>query len=203
MESMDTQIFWNIIGEYNAQTMIIQMGLFIFQILAIVVSYMQKINWLAKFALGITNVFISFGFFALYGTEPIQKYFALPLYLICGVLFLYESWHSRNDVLQKPNVLQTTLLALYLLYPFVSVLLGNSFPQMVTYIMPCPVVSLSITVYAGYKNKNKLLLALLTLWGFTGIKSVFFNAYEDLILLICGLYGAVLLFYEIKASKTK
>ena len=69
--------------------------------------------------------------------------------------------------------------------------------------MPCPVVSLSITVYAGYKNKNKLLLALLTLWGFTGIKSVFFNAYEDLILLICGLYGAVLLFYEIKASKTK
>ena len=203
MESMDTQIFWNIIGEYNAQTMMIQMGLFIFLISAIVVSYMQKINWLAKFALGITNVFISFGFFALYGTEPIQKYFALPLYLICGVLFLYESWHSRNDVLQKPNVLQATLLALYLLYPFVSVLLGNSFPQMVTYIMPCPVVSLSITVYAGYKNKNKLLLALLTLWGFSGIKSVFFNAYEDLILLICGLYGAVLLFYEIKASKTK
>ena len=203
MESMDTQIFWNIIGEYNAQTMMIQMGLFIFLISAIVVSYMQKINWLAKFALGITNVFISFGFFALYGTEPIQKYFALPLYLICGVLFLYESWHSRNDVLQKPNVLQATLLALYLLYPFVSVLLGNSFPQMVTYIMPCPVVSLSITVYAGYKNRNKLLLALLTLWGLTGIKSVFFNAYEDLILLICGLYGAILLFNEIKEAKTK
>ena len=71
-------------------------------------------------------------------------------------------------------MLQATLLALYLLYPFVSAFLGNSFPQMVTYIMPCPVVSLSITVYAGYKNKNKLLLALLTLWGLTGIKSVFF-----------------------------
>ena len=201
MESMDTQIFWNVIGEYNAQTMIIQMGLFIFLISAIVVSYMQKINWLAKFALGITNVFISFGFFALYGTEPIQKYFALPLYLICGVLFLYESWHSRKDILQKPSMLQATLLALYLLYPFVSAFLGNLFPQMVTYIMPCPVVSLSITVYAGYKNKNKLLLALLTLWGLTGIKSVFFYVYEDLILLICGLYGVVLFFNEIKSSK--
>ncbi len=200
---MDTQIFWNVIGEYNVQTLIIQIGLFIFLISAIVVSYMHKINWSAKFALGIANLFIGFGFFALYGTEPIQKYFALPLYSLCGVLFLYESWHSRNDVLQKPNMLQAALLALYLLYPFVSVLLGNSFPQMVTYIMPCPVVSLSITVYAGYKNKNKLLLALLALWGLTGIKSVFFNAYEDLILLICGLYGAVLLFYEIKASKTK
>lgn len=87
---------------------------------------------------------------------------------------MYESWHSRKDILQKPSMLQATLLALYLLYPFVSAFLGNSFPQMVTYIMPCPVVSLSITVYAGYKNKNKLLLALLTLWGLTGIKSVFF-----------------------------
>lgn len=149
---MDTQIFWNVIGEYNVQTLIIQIGLFIFLISAIVVSYMHKINWSAKFALGIANLFIGFGFFALYGTEPIQKYFALPLYSLCGVLFLYESWHSRNDVLQKPNMLQAALLAL---------------------------------------------------WGLTGIKSVFFNAYEDLILLICGLYGAVLLFYEIKASKTK
>ena len=34
-------------------------------------------------------------------------------------------------------------------------------------------------------------LALLTLWGLTGIKSIFFHAYEDTILLLCGLYGAV------------
>ena len=125
----------------------------------------------------------------------------MPLYLLCGLLFLYESWHSKNDVIRKPDILQTALLALYLLYPFVSLLSGNSFPQMTTYIMPCPVVSLSITVYSGYKNKNKLLLALLTLWGLTGIKSLFFNVYEDLILLICGLYGAVVLFNEIKALK--
>ena len=201
MESMDAQVFWNVIEIYNSQSIIIQIGLFILLILAIVVSYMQKINWLAKFALGIINLFICFDFFALYGTEPIQKYFAMPLYLLCGLLFLYESWLSKNDVIRKPDILQTALLALYLLYPFVSLLSGNSFPQMTTYIMPCPVVSLSITVYSGYKNKNKLLLALLTLWGLTGIKSLFFNVYEDLILLICGLYGAVVLFNEIKALK--
>lgn len=62
-------------------------------------------------------------------------------------------------------------------------------------------VGLSIIVYAGYKNNNKFLLALLTVWGLTGIKSVFFNVYEDLILLICGLYGVVLLFNEIKLLK--
>ena len=30
----------------------------------------------------------------------------------------------------------------------VYLLLGNSFPQMVTYIVPCPVISISKTVYA-------------------------------------------------------
>nr|WP_288892427.1 DUF6064 family protein [uncultured Blautia sp.] len=87
-----------------------------------------------------------------------------------------------------------------MLYPAVSMLLGNSFPQMVTYIMPCPVISLSIAVYAGYKRKNKVLLILLTIWGLTGIKSVIFNAYEDIILLIAGIYGVCILF---KMYRTK
>lgn len=170
---------------------------------AIALSYMQKIRWSAKFLLGITNIFIGIGFFAWYGTEPIQTYFALPLYLFVGTLFLFESWHSKNNVLKKPDILQAVLLLLYLFYPVVSMLLGNSFPQMVTYIMLCPVISLSIAVYAGYSRKNKLLLILLTLWGLTGIKSIIFQAYDDVILLICGLYGIILLISEIKCPKEK
>lgn len=193
---MDAQAFWNVIGNYNEQTKIIQIGMFIFVIFAIVLSYTQKVNWAAKFALGIANLFIGVVFFAWYGTKPIQKFFALPLYLFCGILFLYESWHNKNDLLKKPTFFQSLLIVLYLLYPFISIVLGNSFPQMVTYIMPCPIVSLSITVYAGYRRKNKLLLILLTVWGLTGIKSIIFSAYEDMILLICGFYGIALLVGE-------
>lgn len=199
---MNAQAFWNVIGNYNEQTKLIQIGLLIFITLAITLSYIGKVNWAAKFALGITNLFIGIGFFAWYGTEPIQKFFALPLYLLCGILFLYESWHNKNDLLEKPTPFQSLLIVLYLLYPFISVVLENSFPQMVTYIMPCPIVSLSITVYAGYKRKNKLLLLLLTIWGFTGIKSVIFNAYEDIILLIYGFYSIALMVNEIKQSKS-
>lgn len=198
---MNAQAFWRVIGNYNEQTEIIQIGLLIFVILAIALSYIRKVNWAAKFALGIVNLFIGIVFFAWHGTEPVQKFFALPLYLLCGILFLYESWYNKNDLLEKPTPFQILLIVLYLLYPLISVVLGNRFPQMVTYIMPCPIVSLSITVYAGYKRKNKLLLILLTLWGLTGIKSVIFSAYEDIILLICGFYGIVLLVNEIKQSK--
>ena len=114
----------------------------------------------------------------------------MTLFLLCGVLFLYESRHSREDFLRKPDAVQGILLLLCLFYPLVSVLLGGRFPQMVTHIMPCPIASLSIAVYSGCRRKNRLLLALLTIWGLTGIKSVIFHAYEDIILLLCGLYGA-------------
>lgn len=195
---MSADAFWSVIGEYNAETIIIQFVLFIVLIATITLSYIKQYAWLAKLTLGILNLFICIVFFAWYSTEPIQKYFALPLYLICGVLFLYESRNSKGEIIQKPNKIQGVLLLLYLSYPFVSLLLGNNFPQMVTYIMPCPIVSLSIAVYAGCKRKNKLLIALLTVWGLTGIKSLFFNAYEDIILLLCGLYGAALFVIELK-----
>ena len=186
---MDAKVFWDVIGNYNEKTWIIQIILLVFVLLAGILSYMQKVKWAVKFALGFINLFIGIVFFAWYKTEPIQKYFALPLYLVCG-----------DCLYMKPNRIQTILLLLYLLYPIVSLLLGNSFPQMVTYIMPCPVISLSIAVYAGYKRKNKILLALLTIWGVTGIKSIIFNAYEDIILLVCRLYGVVLFINEIKKS---
>ena len=72
---------------------------------------------------------------------------ALPLYLLCGGLFLYESWHNREDILEQSSLVQSLLLLFYVCYPLVSVMLGNRFPRMVTYIMPCPVASLSTAVY--------------------------------------------------------
>lgn len=193
---MDAQAFWNVIGQYNENTIIIQIVLLILIITAVILSYINKVANAAKLMLGIVNVFIGFVFFGYYGSEPIQKFFAFPLYLICGFLFLYECWHNKNDILENPNPFQIILIVLYCLYPLISLALGNEFPQMVTHIMPCPIVSLSIAVYSGYKRKNKLLLILLTIWGLTGIKSVIFAAYEDIILLLSGIYGIYLLTKE-------
>lgn len=199
---MDAKAFWNVIGDYNQQTIVIQLILLAFIAVAVILSYVSRIKYSAKLILGIANLFIGVVFFGYYGTEPIQRFFALPLYLICGFLFIYESVHNKNDTLEKPNPFQITLIALYCLYPLISVALGNTFPEMVTHVMPCPIVSLSIAVYSGYRRKNKLLLALLTIWGLTGIKSVIFNAYEDIILLLCGIYGLYILTKEIRSSKT-
>lgn len=52
---MDVQVFWNIIGNYNKQTWIIQIILLTFMLLAIMLSYIRKVKWAAKFSLGIAS----------------------------------------------------------------------------------------------------------------------------------------------------
>jgi len=198
---MDGQLFWEVIGKYNSQTIVLQIILFIMLAVALVLSWKGKITWAAKAALGIVHLFIGIIFFGVYGVEPIQKYFALPLYLCCGVLFIVESIINKNDVLEKANRCQIFLLILYISYPIISFALGNRFPMITTYIMPCPVVCLGITVFSRYKKKNIFLLILLTVWGLTGIKAFFANAYEDIILLICGIYGIWLIIKEIQRRK--
>lgn len=200
---MDAQTFWNVIGAYNGHTWGLQLILLLFLLVMLALSYAGKAPWAAKLALGIANLWIAFAFFGRYGTEPVQTYFALPLFLLCGILFLFESWRGRRDLLRRPTAVQGLLLLLYLLYPLFSALLGSRFPQMVTHIMPCPIASLSTVVYSGYRRKNRLLLVLLTIWGLTGVKSVLFRAYEDIILLLCGLYGAVLLARELRHGRAK
>jgi len=199
---MKIQTFWNVIGAYNSETITAQILLSACIVIALVLSYLGKVKWISKLVLGIANIYIGIVFFGIYGTEPIQKYFALPLYLCCGALFIFESIRYRDDTLIKPNKWQAFLLLLYMAYPVVSFALGNAFPKLVTYIMPCPLISLSIAVYSGYKRKNILLLALLTIWGLTGIKSILFHAYEDMILLVCGIYGVYLIFAECRKRKS-
>lgn len=106
---MSAQEFWNVIGNYNNQTLFIQIVLLSILVLAIVLSYLKKLNWAAKIALGIANLFIGIAFFADYGTEPIQIFFAMPLFIVSGILFLYEAWKNKDDELNKPSVFQIIL----------------------------------------------------------------------------------------------
>lgn len=204
---MNTEIFWQVIGNYNQQTYNFQIVLLATITIAVILSYFHIVNWSAKLALGITNLFIGITHFAIFGKMPIQYFFAAPLFICVGLLFLYVCIKHPKDTFKKPNIIQIILLTLYLLYPLISILLGNRFPHMVTYIMPCPIISLSIVLYASYGKRNLLLLVLMTVWGLTGVKAFIANAYEDIILLICGIYGTIIIikdiYCKIKTNKEK
>lgn len=186
---MDASAFWNVIAEYNKNTLFLQVVLFILIIISISLAYIKHLDYLPKITLGINCLFIGIVFFLYYGTEPIQFLFAAPLFIACGLLFIYDAIRNKSVIMEKPNIVTLILLVIVLLYPLFSYMLGNIYPATVLLIMPCPLVSLCILVYSCYSRRNRLLILLLILWGMTGIKSIFFNAYEDLILLTCGFYG--------------
>jgi len=200
---MDAQTFWNVIGNYNQATSIWQCMILALIITSLILAYIQKAIWLPKITLGIANIFIGIVFFLIYGTEPIQTYFAAPLYIVIGCLFIYEAIKYRTIRFNKPGAVQWVLLCLIIAYPLISFLLGHSFPQLVVYIMPCPIISLSIVIYSCYNHENKLLLLLMTIWGLTGVKAFFADALEDIILLICGVYCLYLLVWELKNNEKK
>ncbi|AEV30528.1 hypothetical protein SpiGrapes_2771 [Sphaerochaeta pleomorpha str. Grapes] len=194
---MEAQAFWEVIGAYNSATWWASFAFLTLLLAALLISYTTKIHFAIKCALGLFHLFIGIVFFGIFGTEPIQKFFALPLFISCGILFFYEAISNHDDKPRKPNFFQIVLLSLYALYPACSYMLGHRFPHIVTYSMPCPVVCLGLSAYALYPRKNKVLLLLLTVWGLTGVKAIFFDAYEDMILLVCGIYGVLLLRKEL------
>lgn len=49
---MDAQAFWNVIGNYNQQTLIAKIILFIFVLLAILLSYIKKLDGLQSLLWG-------------------------------------------------------------------------------------------------------------------------------------------------------
>ena len=84
---MDAQIFWKVIGAYNMDTWGLQIVLLLVLLVMFALSYTPKrAPWGGKVCLGIANLWIGLAFFARYGSEPIQKYFVLPLYLLFGIL---------------------------------------------------------------------------------------------------------------------
>lgn len=168
---MNAQAFWDVIGKYNQHTKIIQFVLLFMIVVGVIIARTnKKIVWTEKAVLGAAHLFIGIVFFGIYGTEPVQKFFAMPLYLMCGILFLYEAFRNKAD---RPNAftfMQIALIILYILYPIISYALGNTFPKTVTYIMPCPIVSLSLAIYASYSKKKHRADGIINRLGIDGNK---------------------------------
>lgn len=200
---MDAERFWNVIANYNQATVYVQMILGICLILSCVIARKGKATWLPKVVYGGISLFLAIVFFLIYGTEPIQFFFAFPMFLVLGCVFFFEAFKHKDEEFCKFTKLQWILTVLVLIYPLVSIVQGKSFPEMLMYIMPCPVVCIGIILWQSYGSRNLVSLVALTIWGLTGVKAFFFDAYEDLILFAMGILALVILIKEIKSRRKK
>lgn len=111
---METQVFWDVIANYNVATWMIQILKLFCIVIGLSIAYKKNNARVMKVVLGIINLYIAIIFFGVYGTEPIQKFFAMPLYIGIGVLFLKDAY-CETDTVNKPNKLQVCIY-IYIVY---------------------------------------------------------------------------------------
>lgn len=201
--------FWNVIGAYNVQTTGVQL-LFSFLLWGLLLfSFFRRKQWVSnalKSLMGVLFLFVGIWFFLIVDRSVTAMIFG-PYFIVMGCLFCWELLQAKESF-RPPTTIQYILYGLTLSYPLVSYLIGHHYPQQVSYIMPCPLVSFALITYCRRQKRNDLLNILLILWGLTGVKAFIFDVKEDLILLIVGIYGLIdYIQYRkgkcIKATKTR
>ena len=128
--------FWRVIGAFNSGTILIQIILTAGLALSISVAFKGILPRLPKLMLSAAFLFIGIVFFLVYDRSPTAYFFGFPLYAVTGVLFLIDALRHPSDAFRGFSPVSGVLLAITLLYPLVSFLLGHRYPAIVLYLLP-------------------------------------------------------------------
>lgn len=199
--------FWNVIGIYNTTLLWLQLVLIGLLIVGTAACYIKKssvFQIILKIILAACFEFIGIVFFIICDKSALGHYLGAPVYISIGVMFLIDIWWERIEFAfpleGRKKGLAIFLFLLYFLYPVVSYLIGHSYPRIVLYLMPCPLVYYTIVLLSTNINKvNSFIYYLLIFWGITGLPKAIFGAYEDLILFLGGVYALILLITNYRA----
>lgn len=209
---MDLQVlssaFLETIVNYNKSTYPAQMVISAIGLLFTILLYRRPVR-IIKIAMKIYLCFcfawISVAFFILHGSVELRKEFTAGLFGLIAVCFLIDIFigkikFERN---KKQDIGVFFFYALFLAYPLVSILLGRSTMELVTWLMPCPLTVYTITLLISFMPKiNYPIFVLLIFWALTGApKSIMFNVPEDIILGLAGLYAIVVWILQIRKTR--
>jgi hypothetical protein len=206
---MDTESWWNQVGDYNASVFPMQV---VFLIAAIVLVYFllknpAKGNKAMKYYLSFVCAWNAVVFFLIFGRELPGTILGAPLFILAAILF---AWDIRAQKIQFafPDALwQKVVTALLLVcactYPVIGAALGHHYPETCTFgTMPCPttVFALALLAAAIPRIDRKVYIVLL-LWALPAFGKCLgtLDLYEDCILFWSGVYALVMLVKNWKA----
>lgn len=195
-----SNIFWDVVANYNEATWWAQAILFILGVVLVIVTFVhpnKRNQVFLKVYLAFCFGWLAIAFFWLNDPSPIGRYFGSPLFTLIALLF---AWDLRANRIRfhfpdsfSDRVSLYVGLIVFLLYPLVSLALGHVFPSMVTFVMPCPFTVLGITLLlSSFPEADSKMMILLLLWAVAGIPKMFglFDVREDTLLVFVGLGGA-------------
>ncbi len=208
-----TEDWWNVLINFNESIMPFQ---FIWAGIALILTIWFFIkpgkitNILLKVYFMLSFAFISIMFFAIKGQE-------LPAFVgqtICfgslAILFALDLKLNKLQFIMPekliPKIVMMISTVLVFLYPVFGMLSGHVYPRMIILgTFPCPTVALAIIFTTASLSKIEIkwqsiglfaIWLLLLIWAIPfpiAIQIPQFGAYEDIIMLLIGIYGLTML----------
>ena len=200
---MNATEYWDHLGDFNNTTWPVQIIWIICTIIVGITLFRKYSNWsnnVLKLLLSFAFAWNGIVFFILFSHGPIHHYFFSPLFILIALLFIVDVITKKTE-LRLPDrkwirYITYIWILSWLLYPFVGIALGRTFPEVCTPMNPCPLTAFSIALMvASIPKVYKTLYIVLLPWALLGLPKCLgmYQCYEDCILFVAGVFGLVMI----------
>ncbi len=199
---MEMKIFWDTIADYNAATWPIQIAIIIIAFVLVLLLYRRPsplVRSLTKGFMALLNFWIAAVYYLIYCADrEYNELFAL-FWGVMGCIWLYDllKKHASLEYTGRHNVFAIILFAMPILYPICSLLLGRSFPEMTSPVMPCSVAVFTIGLMLAFSERANIVLSMfLCHWALISLSKVYFYGIPEDYLLACSVVPALYIFFQ-------
>jgi hypothetical protein len=200
-------LFWSIAGNYNKDTIFIQICLevLLFATFVLVDGFRNKeFIVFVKIIFIIEFLWIGTEYFLIHGSAEYHNLLnAIPFYLI-ALCWCEDTVNKRTDAYLPFGRWSLLLYLVWPLFILFSILLGRTWPEMFGVVFPCNTIGMAlIWLNIHSRTKNYILSALLVIMATPGgLVNVFhFKVYEDWVMVLMGVITVVNYIYQYRKSQ--
>ena len=200
-----TDQFLSVFKEYNQSLWPTQVILILIALLLLYFLFREKIysNRLISAGLALFWLWMGIVYHLIFFSQinPAAKIFG-ALFIIQAVLFIYYGIIKHNlEFKYKKNIIGFISIVFFLyaliFYPLLGFALGNRYPEMPTFGLPCPTTIFTFGLIMLLENRKKPLFIIPILWSIIGFgAAIKLGIFQDIGLLIAGAASLVILFIK-------
>ena len=200
-----TDQFLSVFKEYNQSVWPTQVILILIALLLLYFLFREKIysNSLISAGLALFWLWMGIVYHLIFFSQinPAAKIFG-ALFIIQAVLFIYYGIIKHNlEFKYKKNIIGFISIVFFLyaliFYPLLGYALGNRYPEMPTFGLPCPTTIFTFGLIMLLENRKKQLFIIPILWSIIGFgAAIKLGIFQDIGLLIAGAASLVILFIK-------
>jgi hypothetical protein len=202
---LSVEEWWGILEAYGAKVWPAQAVFFVAAVLLVLLVFFKPVriaDTLVRLYMVLSFGWIGIVFFMVLGRGLKGNYFFGSLFIIVAILFAVDMFRQKMNFNLLKNgwqrYLTLLLMLIVLCYPLFSIAFGHRFPRVITPgTFPCPTTALALMLLTtALPRVDRIIYIILLFWAIPFpplIQIPKYGVYEDIIMLVIGIYSLVML----------